>query len=253
MEDIIISPYILSLLFFVVAFVYTSVGLAGGSSYIALMAIFGINAIAIPMISLTLNVFASSIGSFNFIRNKHARLKLILPFFISSIPMSYLGGSLKVQKELFYWLLLISLIIVALRIYVWENTAMKLNMGQTGKIIFSLLSGSILGLISGIVGIGGGIYLIPLIIIFGLGTEKEAAACGAIFIWANSLSGLISRLQYNMIDLSAFIFPIIAVIAGSTLGSFMGATKFSPKTMQKVLGVIIIVAIVLLLRKVLTI
>jgi hypothetical protein len=252
MEDVIVSPYILSLLFFVVAFAYTSIGLAGGTSYTALLAIFGINTLAIPMISLTLNVFASSIGSFNFIRNKHARLNLILPFFISSIPMSYLGGALKVQKEIFYWLLLISLIIVALRIYVWENTTIKLNMGQTGKIILSLLSGSVLGLVSGIVGIGGGIYLIPLIIIFGLGTEKEAAACGAIFIWANSLSGLISRLQYNMVDLSAYILPIIAVIAGSILGSFMGATKFSPKTMQKVLGIIIIFAIILLLRKVLT-
>ncbi len=248
--EIITSPYFLAVLFCLVAFIYSSVGLGGGSSYTALMAIFGISTLAIPMISLSLNLFVTSVGSFNFIRNKHAKIKLILPFLISSIPMAYLGGSLKLQKEIFYWVLLISLVFIVLRIYIWQNMTIKLNLNQNGKIIISLIAGSILGLVAGIVGIGGGIYLVPLILILGLGTEKEAAACGAIFIWLNSFSGLLSRFQYNSIDLTNYIPLIVAVLAGGTLGSFMGAFKFSPKAMEKILGAVIIAAILFLLRKV---
>ncbi|MFC1816656.1 sulfite exporter TauE/SafE family protein [Thermodesulfobacteriota bacterium] len=250
MDMIIPSPYILAVLFFIVAFTYSSVGLGGGLSYTALMAIFGINTLAIPMISLSLNLFVTSVGSFNFIRNKHAKTKLILPFLISSIPMAYLGGALKLPKEIFYWVLLISLVFVAVRIYIWQNTTIKLNIGQKETIIISLIAGSVLGLVAGIAGIGGGIYLVPIIIILGLGTEKEAAACGAIFIWLNSCSGLLSRFQYNSIALTNYIPLIVAVLAGGTLGSFMGAFKFSPKVMEKMLGAVIIIAICFLTEKV---
>ncbi len=245
-----ISHYYLAGLFFLIAFVYSSVGLGGGSSYTALMAVFGMNTLEIPMISLTLNLFATSVGSYNFIRNKHARLRLILPFLISSIPMAYVGGALQLPKEIFYWVLLISLLLVAARIYIWEQTTVKLNLGQAAKLVISFLIGSVLGLIAGIVGIGGGIYLVPIIIILGLGTEKEAAACGVIFVWINSLSGLIARLQYNSIDLTSHIPLISAVLIGSALGSFMGSFKYSPKTMQRILGIVIIIAISLLTRKV---
>ncbi len=252
MEELTIPLYILAGLFIIVAFAYSSVGLGGGSSYTALMAIFGVSFLAIPTISLTLNLFVTSIGSFNFIRKKHARVRLILPFFISSIPMSYLGGSLKLQKDIFYWILLITLIFVAVRIYVWEKTSLDLHIGKIQQIIFSLIAGSVLGLIAGIVGIGGGIYLVPIIIVLGLGTEKEAAACGAIFIWVNSLSGLIARLQHNPINIAGFIPLIIAVVVGGTFGSYIGSSTFAPKSMQKVLGGIIIIAIIFLAKKVLS-
>lgn len=251
MDIILASPYFLAALFFIVAFIYSSVGLGGGSSYTALLAIFGISTLAIPMISLSLNLFVSSIGSYNFIRNKHGKMKLILPFLISSVPMAYLGGSLNLSKEIFYWILLISLIFVAVRIYFWQNIAIKFNFQQKEKVIISIIAGSVLGLIAGIVGIGGGIYLVPLIIVLGLGTEKEAAACGAIFIWLNSFSGLLSRLQYNSIDLTNYIPLIVAVIIGGTLGSYMGSFKFSPKFMDKVLGIVILIAIFLLTKKLL--
>lgn len=252
MDIIISSPYFLAVLFFIVAFIYSSVGLGGGSSYTALMAIFGVSTLAIPMISLSLNLFVTTIGSYNFIRNKHANLKLILPFLISSVPMAYLGGALQLSKDIFYWVLLISLIFVAARIYFWKNITLKLNLNQKDKIIISLIAGSILGLIAGIVGIGGGIYLVPLIIILGLGSEKEAAACGAIFIWLNSFSGLISRLQYNSIDLTNYIPLIVAVVVGGTLGSYMGSFKFSPKVMDKILGVVILIAVFFLAKKLLS-
>lgn len=252
MEELISSPYLLALIFLVVAFVYSSVGLGGGSSYTAIMAIFGVSYLAIPTISLSLNLFVTSVGSYNFIRNKHARLRLILPFFLTSIPMSYIGGLLHLSKEIFYWILLVTLIFIALRMYLWKNTSLNLNLGKSQQFIISLIAGSVLGLIAGIVGIGGGIYLVPLIIILGLGSEKEAAACGAIFVWVNSMSGLTARLQYNPINIIEFIPLIITVLIGGALGSYMGSSKFTPRTLQKCMGGVIIVAIVFLTKKILT-
>lgn len=244
------SIYFLSFVFFVVALVYSSVGLGGGSSYTALMVLFGVNTVAVPMVSLTLNIFVSTVGSYNFLRNKHGKLGLILPFLLASMPAAYLGGAIQLPKEYFYIILLISLFFVALRIYVWKNTTLQLNLTPAGKLIISLISGAILGLIAGIVGIGGGIYLVPLIIILNLGTPKEAAACGAVFIWLNSVSGLISRLQYNSIDLAAYAPLIVAVLAGGFAGSFMGSFKFSPKTLEKALGSVILIAIFFLSKKI---
>lgn len=250
MIEIISSPYFVAGLFFFIAFIYSSVGLGGGSSYTALMAILGFNALAIPMISLTLNLMVTLIGSVNFIRYRHARLHLLWPFLVTSMPMAYLGGALQLPKEVFYGLLLVSLIFVALRIYLLSNTVLDLKLTHRGKLMVSLISGAILGLVAGIVGIGGGIYLVPLILILGLGTAKEAAASGVIFICLNSIAGLIARLQYNMIDFSEYIPLIIAVILGGALGSYSGAVKYPVKLMEKVLGIVILIAIVFLTRKV---
>ena len=247
------SIYFLSALFFLVALIYSSVGLGGGSSYTALMALFGVSTIAIPLISLSLNVFVTTVGSYNFLRNRHGKIKLIFPFLISSVPAAYLGGAIKLSKDYFYMILLVSLIFVAMRIYVWQNTTIQLNLQNIGKIIISLITGFILGLIAGIVGIGGGIYLVPLIIILGLGSGKEAAACGSVFIWLNSISGLISRLQHNSIDLTNYIPLIIAVLVGGFTGSFWGSFRFDPKTMEKILGGVILIAIIFLIKKLLTI
>jgi uncharacterized membrane protein YfcA len=250
MDELLVSPYLLAVLFFVVAVLYSSVGLGGGSSYTALMAIFGVNFLAIPTVSLILNVIVTSAGSFNFVRKKHARFRLLLPFLASSIPMSYVGGSLQLQREVFYWLLVATLVFVALRIYVWESASLQLTLGKTGRVVLSLIVGSVFGFIGGAVGIGGGIYLVPLIIILGLGTEKEAAACGSLFVWLNSVSGLAARFQHNPVDLSELIPVTVAVLLGGICGSYLGASKLSPRALQRVLGVVVLVAIVLLVRKV---
>jgi hypothetical protein len=213
------------------------------------MAILGFNTLAIPMLSLSLNILVTSISAFNFIRYKHARLNLIAPFLVTSIPMAYVGGALQLPKEIFYWLLLVSLVLVLIRIYFWSNVSLSKELSAKSKLAIAFITGAILGLIAGILGIGGGVYLVPLIIFFGLGTVKEAAACGVIFIWVNSLSGLVSRLQYNSIDVANYIPLIIAVIIGGSLGSFIGAVKYPPKVMEKVLGIIILVAIGFLIRK----
>lgn len=249
MEGIFDPIYLLALLLFIVSFVYSSVGLGGGSSYTALMAIFGISYLAIPTVSLILNFFVSSISSFNFIRNKHARFDLIFPFLITSVPFAYLGGSLKLPKEVFYWILFISLIFVATKIYGWKSFAILKDFNNTQRRVVSLIAGAILGFVAGTVGIGGGVYLVPLILVLNLGTEKQAAACGAVFIFVNSVAGLAARLQYNPINLLDYVVLIIAVILGGTIGSYLGSTKLSPQVMQKFLGLIILLAIAFLFKK----
>lgn len=136
---------------------YSSVGLGGGSTYTAMMALTGMSTIAIPIVSLSLNIVVTTIGSYHFLKNNHGKFKLLFPFLISSIPASYVGGVIKLPKHHFYLVLLFSLIFVALRIYYWRETSFRLNLTQSGKIFLSITTGGFLRLIAGIVGIGGGI------------------------------------------------------------------------------------------------
>jgi len=243
--------YLLPILFFFVAFIYSSVGMGGGSSYTAIMAIFGINYIIIPTASLSLNLIVTSIGMVNFWRNGHGRLNLIFPFLITSIPMAYFAGSLYIPKEIFQLILLITFILVVARIYVLEKLEFSFRLSGVKKWIFIYSLGALLGFVAGLVGIGGGIYLVPLIVISGLGSEKEAAAAGTIFIWANSMMGLIARAQNNSLDFD-FILPlIIAVIVGGYAGSYLGSFRFQARTIQKIMGTVIICTILFLFKGIL--
>lgn len=249
MDTLSIHISLLAALFAMVAFFYASVGLGGGSSYTALLAIFGASAVAIPMVSLTLNVLVTTLGSIIFLSQKHGRLRLIIPFLLTSIPMAYVGGMLHLPKIIFYPVLLFSLTFAAIRIYFPKNTEpFPLNKRQ--KFFLALVCGAVLGLIAGIAGIGGGVYLVPLIILLGLGTAKEAAACGSFFVWVNSVAGLAARLQHNSIDLSPALPLVISALIGGLAGSIMGARKFNPGTMQRILGSILVVAIIFLSRKI---
>jgi len=243
--------YLLPLFFVLVAFIYSSVGLGGGSSYTALMMIFGISYQIIPTTSLTLNLFVTFIGMMNFWRNGYGRLDLIIPFLVTSIPMAYLGGLLALPKILFQIILLMTLIFVIVRIYVLHHLRFSIQISGIKKWIFIFGLGGILGFIAGTVGIGGGIYLVPLIIMFGLGSEKEAAAAGAMFIWVNSLAGVIARSQSGTFD-ADFIMPLAgAVIVGGFGGSYLGAVRFDANTIQKVMGAVVIVAVIFLFRDIL--
>jgi uncharacterized membrane protein YfcA len=249
MADLAIPMTMLAVMFALVAFFYASVGLGGGSSYTALLAVFGVSAATIPVVSLSLNLLVTTLGSLIFLANGHTRLRLIAPFLLFSMPMAYVGGTLHLPKTLFYLVLLLSLAVAAFRIY-FPGNAKPFVLDDRFKIPLALLCGAILGLVTGIVGIGGGVYLVPLIILLGLGTAKEAAACGAFFIWVNSIAGLAARLQHQHIDIGDFTPLMIAVVAGGLAGSLLGANRFNPQTMQRVLGAILIVAIVFLGEKI---
>jgi len=234
----------------IVALLYSSVGLAGGSSYIALLTIFGVEYLYIPTISLSLNIVVSTLGIFNFFRSRHGSLSLAWPFLVSSIPLAWVGGTIHLSALKFNQLLALFLLIVAVRIYLFPRLALIRRIEPPWSIPLSLLIGASLGFISGALGLGGGIYLIPLIVLFGLGSQKEAAACGALFIWVNSLAGLGARLASHPLPPLYLMGPmLVAVAIGGYSGSFIGANRISPRTMQRILGVIIIIAIGFLILK----
>ena len=240
--------YVLPLLFFFIACIYSSVGLGGGSSYAALMAIFGISYQIIPTTSLILNLLVTFFGMINFWRNGYGRFDLIFPFLITSLPMAYLAGSLDLSKKTFELFLLITLIIVVIRIYFFNELKISISLNNLQKKMLIFFTGSILGFVAGGIGIGGGIYLVPIIIMFGLGSEKEAAAAGAMFIWLNSLIGIVARMRTGSLELD-FILPLsIAVIMGGFIGFYLGSVRFSASKIQRVMGSVIIFAIVILLK-----
>ena len=250
MAELAIPLPVLAAIFLLVAFFYASVGLGGGSSYTAMLALAGAGITAIPLVSQTLNLAITTIGSMVFLAQRHGRLRLIAPFLVSSIPMAYLGGRLHLPPTLFYLVLMISLAFAALRIYFPRDTK-PLPLSASGKVLLALFCGALLGLIAGIAGIGGGVYLVPLIILLGLGTAKEAAACGSFFIWANSVAGLLPRVQRYGLDHLEFLAPLIGAVAiGGLAGALLGAGRFEPRTMQKILGGILVVAIFSLGRKI---
>ena len=205
----------------------------------------------IPSTSLTMNLIVTFVGMIQFWRRGHGRLGLIIPFLLPSIPMTFLGGSIDIPEFYFKIFLLMTLILVAIRVYIINDLTISIRLSSAQRRVFIFTLGSVLGFIAGVVGIGGGIYLVPLIIMFGLGTEKEAAATGAMFIWVNSMVGLMSRAPLRELDFE-FILPLaVAVLIGGFGGSYLGVVKFKPKTIQKVMGVVIIVAIIFLLKGIL--
>lgn len=241
-EDISLIVWTATLLFFIVALAYSSVGLGGGSSYTAIMAVLGFSTLLIPMISLICNIFVSSIASYYFIKHGHLRFNLLIPFIITSMPLAWLGGSLQISPLVFQWILWFSLLTVVIRIYFWKTDTFKFSLSTNQQLLVSLFSGAILGFLAGVVGIGGGIFLVPLILLLGLGTIKEAAACGAIFIWLNSFVGLVSRLNYNFVELTQYTPLLFAIILGGFVGSRLGAIKLPANQMEKLLGSVVLVA-----------
>lgn len=246
MTEFFIPLWAMAALFGLVALTYATVGLGGGSSYVALMVIFGFTSVAIPNLSLLFNLIVTSVGCFNFIRRGHLRWELLLPFIVLSIPMAWVGGALQISEFWFRLLLLLSLLVVLARIFFWREASFRLDLTRIQTILLSLVVGAALGLLAGIVGNGGGIFLVPVILILGLGTIQQAAACGLVFIWLNSLAGLISRSQYNFVDFTDFLPLIVAVAIGGLIGSLIGSSRINPRILEKILGIVIGVAILIL-------
>lgn len=250
MDPLLIPIPLLALLCFGIAMAYASVGLGGGTAYTAVLAILGASYQMIPTVSLLLNVVVTSIGSLVFLGARHGRAALVVPFAVTSVPAAYLGGWLAVAPDLFYGLLFAALLLAAARIFAWSEASLEINLNRRQEVAVSLVLGTVLGLVAGTVGIGGGIFLVPLVVILGLGSEREAAAVGAVFTWINSLAGLAARLDRLPVDWMDLAPLAGAVAVGALLGAWMGASWLSRETMRRVLGGIILVALVLLLDKV---
>lgn len=232
--------------FAAVSFLYASVGLGGGSAYTALLAIAGVNHVLVPTVSLALNLMVTSVGTLNFHRGGHLSLRLVAPFLVTSMPAAWLGGSLRLPQGVFLWLLAVTLVLVLVRIYLLGDLRLRVRLTGRARPVCSLLLGAVLGFVAGTVGIGGGIYLVPLLIMFGLADEKRAAAAGALFIWFNSAAGLAARWQQGHAE-AATVLPLVAAVAvGGWLGSSLGALRFAPRTIQRTLGLVVAAAVVVI-------
>jgi len=222
-----------------VAFLYSSVGHGGASGYLALMALFGIEVALMKPSALIMNLFVSSIAFISFYRAGHFRIRLLLPFIITSIPMAFLGATLEVPPELYKKILGVCLFIAALRIVIRpgeDRERKKLSLP------IALLAGALIGFFSGMIGIGGGIILSPLLLLTRWGGMKETAAVSAAFIFLNSLAGLTGHFTAGMEVSPKIALWIVAVLVGGVLGSWTGGFRLSAMQLKYLITTVLLIA-----------
>ncbi len=228
------------LLLFLVAFLYSSVGHGGASGYLALMALFSISTDVMKPTALLLNIFVSLISFLQFYRGGHFNLKLFLPFAIASVPAAYAGGIITVDAELYKRILGLLLLIPIARFLFFANIHVhEIRKSNTG---ISLLIGAAIGFLSGLIGIGGGIILSPVLLLLKWSDLKQTAAISALFIFVNSLSGLGGQLTKG-IHFSPDMYAYVAVaFAGGVCGAYFGSLKFRQDILKYLLAMVLIVA-----------
>jgi uncharacterized protein len=220
---------LLAILFLVTAMFYSSVGFGGGSTYLALLLIGGIPYFLFPVIALSCNIVVVSGNCFNYIRAKNLNLKLLSPYLIGSIPLSYIGGSLAIEKELFEILLFLVLIIAGtLLLFNFKSYNDEIAIYRKIPIIISVMIGGILGFVSGIVGIGGGIFLSPILFLIRAGKPKHIVTAASLFILINSIFGVIGQLTKNDIlyEMLNYWYLLIVVLIGGQVGNFLNLKIF---------------------------
>jgi uncharacterized membrane protein YfcA len=244
---------ILTAAFFVSAMLHSSVGLGGGSSYTAWMVILAVPSLTIPSIALSLNVMVSGLVCIQFGRTGFMPWKIIGLLLLFSLPFAYIGGSMQVDAMVIHSLLLASLLIILFRlIYFDENKHQQHKIAKPSAYLAIPGLGAVLGFLAGLVGIGGGIYLVPALLLLHLTGIKQAAACGGAFILCNSVVGLLAKWQsqsipFNFAELAPYL---IAVGVGGILGSQFSISQKNQRILQRLLLLVIIIACLLLARKI---
>lgn len=225
---------------FVVAILYASVGHGGASGYLALMALFGVETVFMKPSALTLNVFVSSIALIAFYRAGYLRWKLLWPFIVTSVPMAFIGAGLEVSPSLYKKILGIFLLIATLRILIrpkkLDQETRELNRG------IALFTGAVIGFFSGMIGIGGGIILSPVLLVTRWANVKETAAVSAAFILVNSLAGLSGHVLAGMEISPNIILWVIVALAGGLIGGYVGSRQVSFSQLKYVLAFVLIIA-----------
>tara|TARA_Y100000748_G_scaffold243677_1_gene207908 strand:- start:372 stop:1118 length:747 start_codon:yes stop_codon:yes gene_type:complete len=238
---------ILSILFFVTAILYSSVGFGGGSTYLALLLIWGIPYQIFPIIALSCNIIVVSGNSFNYIRAGNLNLKLLLPYLIGSIPLAFIGGSLPIEKKFFEILLLIVLSVAGLLLlFKFKSYDDKKENYRKIPIIISIFIGGILGFVSGVVGIGGGIFLSPILFLIRAAKPNHIITTASLFILINSLSGIIGQLTKSSVlsEIQNYWFLLLAVLIGGQIGNFLNLKIFPTRILALVTaGLVLFVAI----------
>ena len=215
---------ILPILFFVTAILYSSVGFGGGSTYLALLLIWEIPYYILPVIALGCNIIVVSGNSFNYIKAGNLNLKLLTPYLIGSVPMAYIGGTLEIEKNIFEILLFFVLLISGLLLlFNFKSYDDNENKYREIKYIYSIFIGSIIGILSGVVGIGGGIFLSPILFLIRAGLPKHIVTTSSIFILINSFAGIIGQLtkSYVLNDILEYWHLLFFVLIGGQIGNYL--------------------------------
>jgi uncharacterized membrane protein YfcA len=227
-------------LLIIIAFLYASIGHGGASGYLGLMALFSIDPLLMRPSALILNLFVAGIAFLSYYRGGYFRSRVILPFIITSIPSAFAGASVNIDPWIYKITLGILLFFAVLRMLVLKPKE---------KIVFrespfmpALLIGAILGFFSGMIGIGGGIILSPLLIILGWANVKQAAATSALFIFLNSAAGLMGTSLAGLTPDPQIYYWVIAGLLGGFMGSFAGSFRFSAFRLQYILAFVLMLA-----------
>lgn len=224
-------------LIFVVAFLYSSVGHGGASGYLALMAVFAYDIVVMKSTALTMNLFVAGVAFYMGYKAGYFRLKLLIPFILGSMPMAFLGAKIDIEPKIYLFLLGIFLIIASLRIFIQPDTTFEKTKTPHWSILVGV--GALLGFLSGMLGIGGGVILSPLMLLFRWAKVKEVSVISAAFIFLNSISGLLGIVSKG-IHLSENIFILVVVgLSGAMLGSYSSVNKFSGKTIRYILSMVL--------------
>jgi len=234
---------ILSILFFVTALIYSSVGFGGGSTYLAILLIWGVPYAIFPVIALVCNIIVVSGNSINFIRSKNINFNLLFPYLIGSIPFAFIGGSIKIEKSLFEILLFCVLLVAGIFLLI-ESKSFNKEQIKINKIprLISISFGSIIGFMSGIVGIGGGIFLSPLLFLMKAGYPKHITSSASLFILINSIFGIAGQLTKDQVlDQVITYWPLfLSVLIGGQIGSLLNIKFLSNKILALLTSFLII-------------
>ena len=220
---------LLAILFFVTSILYSSVGFGGGSTYLALLLIWGVPYFIFPVIALSCNIIVVSGNCFNYIKAGNLNFRLLYPYLIGSIPLTYIGGSLQIEKQLFEILLFLVLITAGtLLLFNFKTYGDREESYRKIPLSISILIGGILGFISGVVGIGGGIFLSPILFLIRAGRPKHIVTIASLFILINSVSGIIGQLTKNdvLTEMLNYWYLLVAVLIGGQIGNFLNLKIF---------------------------
>jgi len=230
---------VLALVFFLAACLYSTVGHGGASAYLAVMALAGFAPVIMRPCALWMNVAVSAIATILFFRAGHFRPRLFWPFVALSIPAAWFGGTIHLHPKVFMFLVGTSLLLASVRLFIPEGEREI----RTVRMPVALMIGAVLGFASGLVGVGGGIFLTPLLLLAGWAKPKEAAAISAPFILLNSLGGIggLSSGGWPALPTGFFLWLLCAVLGG-VVGATMGSRHWRPAWLRPALGIVLLIA-----------
>jgi uncharacterized membrane protein YfcA len=234
-------PLWLPVAFFLAALFYAAAGFGGGSAYLAVLAVSGIPYQTVPQTALLCNVVVTVGGVWHFRRGGHLALGRVLPFFVLSIPMAYVGGQIEIGRQLFLIIMGGALLAAGIRMMLPRPEAGARPASPKTEWLIGLPVGAALGLLSGVVGIGGGIFLAPILLLTGWTTSKQTAAAASLFILVNSAAGLAGHLVKS-VHIGWTALPlVVAALVGGQIGSRVGSYKLSGDGVRRLLAAVIIV------------